>query len=457
MRSWWLRRSLRLRLTLAASVAITCVLVVGAGLLIWRVHTSLLADLDTAAARQALAAATGISTGGRPVLPAGGEGDMALQVVGPRGRVVASSLNIDGEPRIFSFATSAPFAAPPTVLTAYDVPLGDNGSYRVATLAAAGPDGRRYLVYVGLPMGPVNRTVTTMVAALAGGVPVLAGVLVGVTWLLVGRALRPVEVLRRQAASFTVSDLGRRVDVPSTGDELSRLGVTLNDLLAQLDSSLQQQRQFVADAAHELRSPIASVLAQLEVAGAEDGGALGHAPEALVAEVRRLSCLVDDLLALARLDAQPKLRTAPVDLDDVVVTEVAVLRARTSVAVDTSAVSAARVSGDAGMLHRVVRNLLDNASRYARSRIAVGLLTDGATVVLTVADDGPGIPQAYRRRVFDRFTRLDEARHRDAGGVGLGLAIVRDVVAAHHGEVSAEDNLPGTRFVVRMPAAEPTS
>jgi signal transduction histidine kinase len=284
-------------------------------------------------------------------------------------------------------------------------------------------------------------------------------VLATVTWLLVGRALRPVERLRRQAADITATDLHSRLDVPASDDELSRLAATLNDLLSRIEESTRRQREFVADAAHELRSPLTSLRTQLEVAAGEPEPHLSREDlSGLLADASRLSRLVDDLLHLARLDARPQLRLRPVDLDDIVLSEARRARARAApaVAVDTAAVSAGQVLGDADALTRMVRNLLDNATRYARSQVTLTLQTGGTGVVLAVWDDGAGIPRTARERIFGRFTRLDDSRtHRDdQEGVGLGLAIVRGVVTAHGGTVDVIDRadaLPGAHFQVRLP------
>ncbi|MCU1668944.1 MAG: integral rane sensor signal transduction histidine kinase [Blastococcus sp.] len=286
-----------------------------------------------------------------------------------------------------------------------------------------------------------------LVAALAVTLPLLVGALAAITWLLTARALHPVEVLRQQAADVTATDLHRRVDVPPAADELSRLAETLNDLLARLDSAQRLQRQFIADAAHELRSPVAAIRLQLETADIE-----GSTRTAVVQQSVRLSRLVDDLMSLARLDARPQLRQEEVDLDDVVRSEVTLLRPQTAVEIDTRQLRTVRVLGDEALLGRMVRNLLDNAVRYAATRVTVGSSPVEGEAVLVVADDGPGIAAVDRKRVFDRFTRLDGARGRDEGGVGLGLAIVSDIVTAHGGTVRTEDNAPGTRMEVRLPA-----
>lgn len=440
---------MRARLTTAASAVMAVVIAGAAGLLVWRVHDSLVARLDATATRQALALATSIAGAQRPTMLANLVPGTAAQVVTANGRVAISSANLRGEPRLFTFSPGSPGA----IRTVATTPLGDNGPYRVAAVSTPGATGTRYLVYVGQPISEVSVSVTQLEAALAVGVPALLAVLAAITWWLVGRSLRPVDVLRRQAADITVTDLNRRVEIPPTKDELARLAVTLNDLLARLEGSFDQQRQFVADAAHELRSPVAAILSQLEVDHryAEDGA--GRRTEATIREVWRMSQSVDDLLALARIDAAPRLSTAPVDLDDLVFTEVKALRSHTHLVVDASGVTAARVRGDAGLLVRAVRNLLDNAAHHARQRISVRLVRSGEEALLTVADDGPGIEEQHRDKIFERFTRLSNGRSRDLGGVGLGLSIVHEVVAAHDGRVSVDDNAPGARFTVRLPAA----
>jgi signal transduction histidine kinase len=256
--------------------------------------------------------------------------------------------------------------------------------------------------------------------------------------------------------------LDRRVPVPGADDEVARLARTMNGLLDRLETAVATQRRFVADASHELQSPLASARTDLEVA-------LAH-PEAtdwtitgadLLEENRRMERLVQDLLYLARADesAHRPLPT-PVDLDDVVLAEAARLRGYRRIQVDTSRVAPAAVLGRREELTRAVRNLLDNAERYAASTVHVELSEEdeGGWATLVVSDDGPGIPPEHREVVFTRFTRLDEARDRAGGGAGLGLAIVREIVTAHGGTVVVADHdgrqvpNPGARLVVRLPA-----
>lgn len=424
-------------------MAVAVLLVLAGGLLVWRLHAGLLAGLDTAAVRKALAVeATITGAAVPPIISTPGQGE-AVQVIDSAGRVRAASPDIQGEPPIFATSAASPGAAA-VVQTDHPEALGAS-EYRVAALTTR--QAPHYRVYVGLSLDQVNRSTAVLVAALALGLPTLLGALASVTWVLTGRALHPVETLRRQAADITVTGLHRRVDVPVSADELSRLATTLNDLLARLDSAQRQQRQFVAEAAHELRSPVAAIRLQLETGGADDAAAHAVAVEQSV----RLSRLVDDLLSLARLDARPELRRDEVDLDDVVRSEVAVTQPRPGLTIDTHGLRTVRLLGDEALLARLVRNLLDNAARYARALIVVTVHQEGPTVVLVVADDGPGVPPTDRERVFARFARLDDARSRDEGGVGLGLAIVRDVAVAHGGSVGIEDGAPGARMVVTLP------
>jgi signal transduction histidine kinase len=306
-------------------------------------------------------------------------------------------------------------------------------------------------ILVALPSDDVT-TATDQLAtelALAGPVGFLA--LLVIVWLLLGAALRPVEALRREAAAIGGADTGRRLAVPPGADELHRLALTLNELIARLDESVRRQADFVADAAHELRSPLAGLQAQLDVAAAhpqtQDWSV--ELPR-LRSEVARLNDLADSLLQLSRPTVVPHER---VDLDDIVITEAA-RRRNDRIEIDTSGVEAVKVTGDAVSLSRAVANLLDNALRYADRRVIVTLRRESAEAVLIITDDGPGIPAADRGRVFDRFSRMDPARDRRAGGAGLGLAIVRRIVEDHGGTVSVTDHPDGAELLLRLPVQQ---
>ncbi|CAL9586306.1 Adaptive-response sensory-kinase SasA [Streptomyces sp. enrichment culture] len=323
---------------------------------------------------------------------------------------------------------------------------GDAEDYRFAAVDVETRDRGRLTVYAGAPLSAEHSAVDTAQTAMLLGLPLLLGVVAGVTWTVTGRALRPVAGIRREMAAITASeDLARRVPEPATHDEIARLARTTNETLAALEASVERQRRFVADASHELRSPIASLRTQLEVAAAH--------PELLdldgaVEDTVRLQRLAADLLLLARLDAGERPADARVDLAALAREEAA---GRTGVTVDAEP---AEVTGSRGQLGRALANLLDNAGRHARERVTVTVRREGARAVLGVADDGEGVPEADRERIFERFVRLDAARSRDDGGAGLGLAIARDVAVRHGGTLTA-GSAPtgGALFELRLPLA----
>jgi len=302
----------------------------------------------------------------------------------------------------------------------------------------------------------VDRTVNSVTDVLWIAVPAMIALVALAAWYFTGRALRPVEAIRLEAEAITGTTMHRRVPEPDTDDEVGRLARTMNAMLSRLETSSRRQRQFVSDASHELRSPLASIRTNLEVAlrNADHTNWPEVANRALTEDVR-MEDTVSELLELARLDevtGPVPLESLPhVDLDEVVLDDTVQPR---RVAIDTTRVSAGRVHGRHEQLARVVRNLVDNAARHADTKVAVELSSDDTTVELTVDDDGPGIPVEERERVFDRFTRLDDGRARDAGGLGLGLSMVKTITEQHGGTVVIDDApLGGARVRVRLPAA----
>ncbi|MBJ6614690.1 cell wall metabolism sensor histidine kinase WalK [Streptomyces sp. I4(2020)] len=323
---------------------------------------------------------------------------------------------------------------------------GDTEDYRFAAVEVETPDRGRLTVHAGAPLAAEHSAVGTALTAMLIGFPLLLGVVAAVTWLVTGRALRPVEGIRREMAAITASeDLRRRVPEPATHDEVARLARTTNATLAALEASVERQRAFVADASHELRSPIASLRTQLEVAAAH--------PELLdldgaVEDTVRLQNLAADLLLLARLDTGERPAGTRVDLAALAREAAA---GREGVTVEAEPVE---VSGSRGQLSRVLANLLDNAERHARERITVTVRREGGAAVVGVADDGEGVAEADRERIFERFVRLDAARSRDDGGAGLGLAIARDVAVRHGGTLTAgAAPAGGALFELRLPLA----
>nr|WP_203593979.1 HAMP domain-containing sensor histidine kinase [Streptomyces sp. SID9124] len=328
---------------------------------------------------------------------------------------------------------------------------GDRADYRFAAVEVTDPAGRTLTVHAGAPLAAEQRAVDSVRSAMLAGLPVVLLVVAGTTWLVTRRALRPVEGIRREMAAITASeDLGRRVPEPGSRDEVARLARTTNETLAALEESVGRQRRFVADASHELRSPIASLRTQLEVAAAH--------PELLdlpgaVADTVRLQTLAADLLLLARLDAGERPGAARLDLGALVREEVS-QRVGDRVPVTVSVRGGHEVAGSRGQLARVLGNLLDNAQRHAVRSVSVTVDRDAGGVRVAVTDDGAGVPEGERERVFERFVRLDEARARDEGGAGLGLAIARDVAVRHGGSLTVTGPPGGgARFELRLPAA----
>lgn len=271
-------------------------------------------------------------------------------------------------------------------------------------------------------------------------------------WLLTGRALRPVHSITSQVEEISSGNLHQRVPEPETGDEIAELAATMNSMLDRLEVDDRRLRQFVSDASHELRSPVAVLRSEAEVAKrSPDATSVDELADGVLEESTRLQRIVEDLLVLARGEERQASRRLELDVDDIVLHEATRRRA---LPVDTRAVSAGRILGTPEAVGRIVTHLLDNAARHGTSRIEVGLRSEAAVVRLWVDDDGPGIPMSERGRIFERFARLDDARTRDRGGAGLGLAVVAESVRSMAGQVKVEDApLGGARFVVEWPAA----
>ncbi|MDQ3733376.1 MAG: HAMP domain-containing histidine kinase [Actinomycetota bacterium] len=372
--------------------------------------------------------------------------DRLVQVLDSTGRVLRSSF-----PALLLQPLShvAPGESEPIAVS-----FDDDGYLAVAAFADTAHG--RYTVVAAHTLDRVAESSGALTTLLAVGVPILVLLIALTTWRVVGGALAPVESIRREVDEVSAKELHRRVPQPSGDDEISRLAKTMNRMLARLEASRLRQQQFVSDASHELRSPIASIRAHAEVAIAHpERGSTSELAETVLAESLRVQELVENLLVLARIDEQRAApRSAAVDLDDLVFSEAKLHRGRSGLTLDTASVSAGRVDGDASLLRRVIGNLLDNAERHAKSRVEVLLREDGESVLLRVDDDGAGVAPEDRDVVFSRFSRLDDARTQDAGGAGLGLAIVAEVVANHGGSVTLSASPSGgARFDVMLPRA----
>ncbi len=445
--------SVRIRTTLASVLVVGVALVSGAAWLVQAHHHALARDVEATAVLRSDDVAAALADGTLPeVLASPLEDETVVQVVGPDGAVVAASSNITGEGAITGLV------APPdghTASTLTGLPVGDT-AFRV--IARRGDAAHQTTtIYVGRSLQPAEESTQNLQHLLLTGIPLLVGLVAITTWFLTGRALRPVDEIRREVEQISGSDLHRRVPEPPTHDEINRLAATMNTMLERLDTSNEKQRRLVADTSHELRSPLAAIRAQLEVDGSyPDPARWAMTRTEVLAETIRLQQLIEDLLLLAQpgsTDTTGDLKPL-LDLDDVVLAAVRRAQPCTDKEITMAGMTAGQVRGNTPQLERLVTNLLDNAIRHASTAITIGLRETGQHIELTVADDGPGIDPADRQRIFEPFTRLDAARDRDSGGTGLGLAIAADIVHVHHGTITAEDAHPGARFVVDLPAPQ---
>lgn len=439
--------TVRVRTTVAAVVVVGVAMAVGAVVLVAVLRDTLTRGVRVAARLRAADVATVLESGTGPGgLAVDDVEDLLIQVLDENGEVVASSPNVEGLPPVARLR--------PGESAQVAVPVEDEDFLAVAT-AADTPEGRLTVV-VARTIETVVDSTRTVTGMLAGGLPVLLLVVGATTWKVVGRALAPVEAVRSEVDEISAAELHRRVPDPPGNDEIARLAATMNRMLDRLERAQTRQRRFVSDASHELRSPVASIRQHAEVALAHpDRTTTAELAGTVLAEDLRVQRLIDDLLLLAQADERIlALHRRQVDLDDLVFDEARRLRETTDLRVDTTGVSAGRVHGDAAGLRRVLRNLGDNAARHAHGCIAFRITERDGAVVLWVDDDGSGIPEAERERIFERFVRLDDARSRDAGGSGLGLAIVSELVAAHSGTVTIADSpLGGARIEVSLPGA----
>jgi signal transduction histidine kinase len=438
--------TIRIVTTAVATVVVAVALLVGATALIAALRHALIDGVAEAGRAQALDVVGQLEAGRPPTLEVAGSDEQLIQVITPAGTVVASSPNVAGKSAVARLQPGQ---------SARVVTALDDDEFVAVAEGAETTDGLR-IVVVARALVEVFGTTGVVTQLLLVGLPVLLAVVAVTTWITVGRALAPVEAIRREVDEISAAQLHRRVPQPRTDDEIGRLAATMNRMLARLESARNSQRRFVSDASHELRSPITTIRQHAEVALAHpDRMTAQELADVVLAEQERMQRLVEDLLLLARADEQVSVSRTPVDLDDLAFEEGHRLRSTTSLEVDTSGVGAARVQGDVDALRRVLRNLGENAARHASSRIGIALADRGDDVVLTVDDDGPGIPESERDRVLQRFVRLDEARSRDDGGSGLGLSIVYEVVRAHRGSISiSQSPLGGTRIQVTLPVDE---
>ena len=410
--------SVRVRTTLAAVAVVLVALVAGSVLLVVLQRDALRDSAESNAEQRAEQLAQQVESSGVPARLGEVDDD------GPDEDVLLQVASVDGEVLVTSGER---------------LPVDDGA--QVDGYAVGVEDTDEYLVTVAVSLEDAEESTAALVPLLLVGVPLLVLVVGATTWLLTGRALRPVERIRAEVAGIGEQALDRRVPVPESGDEVHRLAVTMNEMLGRLESSQHRQRRFVSDASHELRTPLAVLRQTGEVARSHpDALPPDELADTVLEESARMQRLVEQLLVLARSDEGRLLaERRDVDLDDLLLAEAGRARAA-GLAVDTTGVGPGRVLGDAGALAQVVRNLVDNAMRHATGQGRLTLTSEAGAVVLAVEDDGPGVPTAERERVFERFVRLDEARASHDGGSGLGLAIVREIARQHGGDATIDDS-----------------
>jgi signal transduction histidine kinase len=443
---WWLRRGLRARVTLTAALGLAVAFAAADILLFNALRTSLTNSVDDYAQSGATQVAALINADRLPDPVPVAAGTITIQVLSATGAILDVSPDADRLVPIVPVALAQALAGGDRAVLVDGAPFDMPSVLRVAVVRASTGD----LVVAAVPFSEASGSLTVVARDLAIFTPVLFLVFAGAIWLVTGSTLRPIGALRRGAARVTDAGVPFDLPVPEARDEVRLLALTLNDMLSRLSAAQRRQRALVSDTAHELRSPIASIRTQLEVAlDFPDSQDWETTARDVHADVLRLARLAEDLLLLARLDEQASAASVgPVELD-VLVKQVAGRYGDAGVPVTVasgssdaaSAGGAVVVTGDRARLDRLLVNLVDNAVRYAKSSVSLSVRADGAWAELSVADDGPGVPARDRERVFDRFARLDHARSRDEdepGGAGLGLAIVRATAQAYGGTAHLE-------------------
>lgn len=415
--------AVRLRAMVAATLTVAVALSLASAALIYVLQGS----LERSAQAEADAKAKKVATALREGMPVTVSAPMAA----PLGAVVAGQPGLS-DIQVFNGGASAP------------APEWKAGTSYTVAKEQVQTGTQNLVVQSRSSLAPAQDAIHTLWQLLIPGVPALLLLVALLTWLAVGRALKPVSAIRAKLADITAHDLHQRVPEPSSRDEIAALARTVNATLDRLQTAVEQHKRFVADAAHELRSPLAILRTRLELDEPRDEEAL--------TDVDRIQSLTADLLLLARLDAGEPLRADEVDLGQVAAEEAARTRPRPDVKVGLEIAGDVLVSGSSDQLRRLVANLVDNAVRHAESSVTVTVASaKGDAALLEVADDGPGIPEKDHDRVFDRFTRLDQARARDHGGSGLGLAIARDIATAHGGTLRLLPNTQGAHLRATLP------
>ena len=448
------RRSVRTRVTIAASLAIT-IAVTGGIILLYLVQISSVRRTIDQQLRTYLTQLTQEAGHWPSTLPPSTLDPAAqAQVITATGTVAAATQNLAGRSATFTLPSGS------------DTPIRLKGADGVIPedVATIGThltvNGQQFTIIVGTQTGLLTSLRSSLTTNLLYGFPgilLLAGAAV---WILVGRSLSPVERIRHAVTDITSADLTSRVPDPGTNDEIGRLARTMNDMLARLENSARAQRRFVADASHELRSPLAAIRTTLDVALAHPSKAPWPAiATTAVEQTERMERLISQLLELAKADEHtPQIQPEPVDLEqlltDVIAAAAAAKKQTQAIELTLSGVHNvhAVVLGSHDQLARLFGNIVDNAVRHAHTQVVVSIRATPEIIEVRIVDDGPGISAEDRERVFDRFVRLDSSRDRHTGNTGLGLAIANEIATAHRGRITiVEPATPGTHVLIELP------
>ena len=452
-------RTVRARVTAVAGLALTAAVVLGLVVMYWlqlkSADNTIQGQLRTYAAQIEQSAVRGRFP--QPLPPSDLGQTAQAQVLASDGTVLAGyPRSLAHRPALYLY-TLPPGSTRPARTPAGDRILPDDLS-EYGEHATVG--GRPVTIITTARTYLQSQVEQTFARLLIIGVPVLLVLACGTVWLVVERALRPVEQIRGAVTAITLADLSQRVPEPSTDDEIGRLARTMNDMLARLDDSAARQRRFVADASHELRSPLTAIRTGLEVGLAHpDRAPWPEIARRAVRQSQRLEQLIAELLVLAKADAHwLAVRRQPLDLA-VLLADLAAATPAPGISIELSVAPGTTTAGNPEDLSRMFRNLLDNAVRYARHRVLITVRITGAAgpdgVVVEIADDGPGIPEEERERVFGRFVRLDASREPSSGSAGLGLAIAREIATAHGATIVLTGTEGGgTRAVVTLGGTE---
>lgn len=444
--------SVRTRAAMGATSIVFLSTAIGSGWLVMNEQSMLVRSLDSSGQLRINDIQSSLTDHVLPLeITVIGDDSGFVQLLDSQGHVLSTTKNIAGEaaliiPPVFK-GSKGEVVTENRIINAFD-----NVRFRLI-FKQINVASKEYTVIAGYSLEKTRTSILYLIKLLFALNMLVTFLVYTVTWIVTGKALRSVEKMRSEVDQLSARDLSKRVSVPRTEDEIGRLGKTLNSMLDRLEVSDQKQRRFVSDASHELRNPLAGMRTQLEVELLyPDASKVEEGRQSLLRSTLRLQELTEDLLVLAVSDSNMLLlNRKEFDLQGIILQEVEGFPVSKEVFIDTSKVESAHISGNESQLRRVFLNLLDNANRFAESRIQVSLRVDADSVFLEVTDDGPGIPLADQARVFERFSRLDNARSRHEGGKGLGLAIAKEIVLAHGGEIGLLNGNEDAHFVIRLP------